>query len=408
MLFPYMLRRMRRQPLPFLLLFLLNLAVAIALSMLFRGAVALEKEIDDVYAHSAVVCRVSSLNGSQTEALSLPPWVISLFMGEEALPPSAPSEITDVPLAETFRSYLSDAHCRVSAMCLWKHVPFRLTAITDVAADSRLSTEHGNSFMFFPGYGLSDLFENPHYCLLPRTAAYDPEEDGPISIGFEAGLDEPVFYDFIPIGTHIAGGNLIYCSWDSGMQIIEPLGLPLRAEALWAELQDARTSLHFRQNIAPSFFVEPNPEGTRTPWKDAPVPAQFFPYALLISDDFLQITVSKLNQNLSLFRLCTLALLVVTLVLGAISSWSIVRHRIKALALQQIMGLSRRRTFAETWCELALSAAIGTLLGALGCAPPPGFFPLLLIALLCSVVSAALVLFVVLRKNLIQSLKEDS
>ena len=147
-----------------------------------------------------------------------------------------------------------------------------------------------------------------------------------------------------------------------------------------------------------------------TVWEDSPV-YNHFPFALLVNDDVLEQTVSGLQNNLSIFRLCTTAIVALSLILGLVAGHLIVRQRIKTLALQRILGQSNGYIFAETWLELTAITAVGIIAGmGAGWLVGVRAYPwgALAASLIFYVIGIASAIYSIVRTDLIQSIKEDA
>lgn len=409
MAFPYMIQRIKRQPLAVVLLFGLNFVTALLLCVLHTGSIRLNEQIDAVYDNATVTCQVSSITGTQCDNLHLPEWVIRLFFGKSCIPNSSGISFSDDADAERFLTYIADAYAKVSIKGQFRGGSVNIIGITDIEADRALQEENGCYITWQEPFNDAIFSGSDEYCVIPKTMLTALSEAGNIEINFQSG-DKAVTREFLAVGAHTGADDVIYCPWGITAQINRELDGAIHAAAITAVLRDSRSVPEFWENATGNYFVEPNPEGELTPWEESPI-YNNYPYALLVNDDKLEGTVSGLQNNLSFFRLCTTAMIVLSLIVGLVAGHLIVRKRTRALALQQILGRSNGNIFAEILLELAASTAIGIITGiGLSCLMGVKDFPwsaLLASPALC-ILGIASAIISILHKDLIRTIKEDA
>lgn len=96
------------------LLFALNFVAALLLCILNSSSERLAKQIDEVYENAVITCQVSNLTGTQTEDLSLPQWVVHLFMGNAGVPGTEHINFSNDAVAAAFRAYLSAVYAKTA------------------------------------------------------------------------------------------------------------------------------------------------------------------------------------------------------------------------------------------------------------------------------------------------------
>lgn len=411
MIFPYMRQRLRRTPLSALPPFLLCLAAALLLCMLRSGCVRLQTQLDAVYENSTVTCQVSNLTGTQTEALQLPEWVARIFMGKESIPEREKITYSDEANATEFASWFREVYAettlRVSSSC----GDIRLVGVTDRRADHALMEEYGGGIHWLYGHDNSFFASGDDFCIV-SASLYErmlAEECTSLTV-YGVSEQHPVEVPFAVIGTHAGADNLVYTSWGAAAQLQVQLEGVLTTDSITAVLRDNRTISQFRKDIMGLYFAAPNAQGQKTTWTGSIIHSSY-PYALLINDATLQKTVSQLERNLTIYQLCTYATVLLTCVLGLTIGHLIVRHRSKALALQRVLGQSNCAIFFEAWAELSgaslLGAAVGLLAAAmLGARAVP--WGTLLLALLSCVLGIASAIVLILRTDLVRSIKEGN
>lgn len=409
MTFPYMMRRIKRQPLAAVLLFGLNFTTALLLCILHVSIIRLNEQIDDVYDNAIITCQVSNIAGTQTDDLHLPEWVIRLFLGKFSVPNSSGVSYRDDEDAGRFLAYISDVYAKVSIRGQYCANVVNVVGLTDIEADRTLQEEYGCNIEWQEGYDDTIFFGRKAYCLVPETLLPALSETEIIEISFLSS-DETVKKDLLVVGTHTGAENVIYCPWSITTQINQEIHGAIHADSITAALRDSREISEFWEEAAGKYFVEPNGKGELTVWEESPV-YDHFPYALLINDDVLEETVSMLQNNLSIFRLCTAAIIGLSLVLGLVVGHLIVRQRVKALALQRILGQSNGYIFAESWLELTAVTVFGIIAGmGASCLMNVRDFPweVLLASLIFYILGIASAVFSILRTDLIRSIKEDA
>ena len=409
MIFPYTMQRIKRQPLAAVLLFGLNFVAALLLCILHISSIRLSEQIDAVYDNTAITCQVSNITGTQTDDLRLPEWVIRVFMGKSSVPNSSGVSYRDDEDAERFRTYISEVYAKVSVKGQFCGNQVNVVGITDMEAERALQEEYGCYIDWQASFGDSIFSGADAYCIVPETMLPALSEPESIEIRFQSA-EQTVTKELLVVGTHTGIDNAIYCPWEITTQINQELDGAIHADAITAVLRDSRAVPAFWEEAAGKYFVEPNAKGELTVWEDSPV-YNHFPYALLVNDDVLEQTVSGLQNNLSIFRLCTTAIVALSLILGLVAGHLIVRQRIKTLALQRILGQSNGYIFAETWLELTAITAVGIIAGmGAGWLVGVRAYPwgALAASLIFYVIGIASAIYSIVRTDLIQSIKEDA
>lgn len=409
MTFPYMMQRIKRQPFAAVLLFGLNFVAALLLCILHISSIRLNEQINAVYDNATITCQVSDITGTQTDDLRLPEWVIRVFMGKSSVPNSSGVSYGDDADADLFRTYISDAYAKVSIKGQCSGNTVDVVGITDLAADRALQEEYGCRIEWRELFDDTIFAGTDAYCVVPISLLPTLSESVNIEISFKSS-DQTVKKEFLVVGTHTGMVNVIYCPWSITTQINQELDGAIHADAITAVLRDNRSVSVFWEEAASNYFVEPNAKGELTEWEESPVYTHF-PYALLVNDDVLKETISRLENNLSIFQLCTTAIIVLSLILGLVVGHLIVRQRIKTLALQRVLGQSNGYIFTETWLELTAVTVIGIIAGmGASCVLGVREFPwgALAASLIFYVIGIASAIYSILRTDLMRSIKEDA
>ncbi len=410
MTFPYMLQRIKRRPVATFLLLGLNFIAALLLCLLHISSNRLNCQIDSVYENAVITCQVSNLTGTQTDDLRLPEWIIRIFLGKENVPNSSGVFYSDEENAAKFRSYISDVYVKVSVKGKLQGSNVEVVGITSLKADRALQEEFGCYIDWKEPFDETIFSGADAYCIVPKSLLSAFTEQDSIVLSFKRTGQEPVTKEFLIVGTHTGKDNTIYCPWSITTEINQEIDGTLHADSITAVLSNSRSVPVFWENAACHYFVEPNAKGELTVWEESHV-YDYFPYALLVNDDMLEETVSELQNNLLVFRLCTVTIVVLSLILGFVVGHLIVRQRTKTLALQRILGQSNGNIFAETYLELTSVTAAGIITG-IGTGWLIGIkdFPwdALATSFVFYTIGIASAVCSILRTDLIRSAKEDA
>ncbi len=407
MAFPYMLQRIKRQPAAAIVFFSLNFVAALLLCVLHNSSIRLNTQIEEVYKNAVITCEVSNLTGTQTEDLNLNEGIIRLFMGDSSVPNSQGVHYYPDGTRELFRSYLSSVSAKVSIRGEYLGDTVNLVGLTDMDAERALREEYGARITWEEPFDAAVFSQEEAYCLIPVSMLSTVPETRIIELTFYTE-EQPVTKELRVVGTHNALEDRIYCPWSITTQINQEIDGWIHADSISAVIRDSKTIPEFWEKAASHYFAEPNAKGGPTPGEGSPV-NKYFPYALLINDVVLKETVSGLQKNLFLFRLCTAAILALSLILGLVAGFLIVRQRVKALALQRILGQSNGTIFAQTWLELTAVTALGIIAGALASGMLRNLpWEALLASLVFYMLGITIAIFSILRTDLIRSIKEDA
>ena len=133
-MFPYMMQRIKRQPLAVALLFLLNFVAALLLCILHGGSQQMSRRIGNVYQNAKVSCYVSNLTGTQSDGLTIPEWVIHLFVEKDKIPGSSGVNYSNDGDTAFFQSYLAALQAQTVLNGQFQRGQAQLAGITGLAA----------------------------------------------------------------------------------------------------------------------------------------------------------------------------------------------------------------------------------------------------------------------------------
>ena len=328
-MFPYMMQRIKRQPLAVALLFLLNFVAALLLCILHGGSQQMSRRIGNVYQNAKVSCYVSNLTGTQSDGLTIPEWVIHLFVEKDKIPGSSGVNYSNDGDTAFFQSYLEEVQVKtvLTGQCQGGQV--QVAGITGLAAEPALLPESGCTVTWQAPYDETIFSQPTAYCLLPAGMQSALTGEGTIQVILSA--EEGQTMEFLPVGTHTGPASTIYCAWQTAAELSLETEGTIRASAISATFRDSSQISTFWASVGSHYFAEPNAQGRPTPWEDS-MRYTYYPFSLVILDDMVEDTIARLENNLLVYRLCTAALVVLTPALNLVGGQLVVRNRVRILA----------------------------------------------------------------------------
>ena len=124
-----------------------------------------------------------------------------------------------------------------------------------------------------------------------------------------------------------------------------------------------------------------------------------------INDDLLQTLVVTMERSLTINRLSSALIFVMSAVAGFLTGFLVIRSRKREITLMRTIGCSGGRIYAEFALEQLACLCIGVLLGGSYAMWQPLWKIVLFAALNFVGLSAALIVF--LNVNLLSTMKED-
>lgn len=401
--FAYLLRQMLRQKAKCALVLGSGLVLALLLCVLHIGDLRMDRQIEQVYDNTRVLCEVTNLTGTQSENLDLPVWVLRVFSPELLKQLDAYQDFQMPEDEIPFSRYLTDIQVKTALTGGKCHQsPVTIHGLTSLDAARELRTEAGRVITWQDGFDEGIFLGDAPLCLIPQDLG-GAVTDGAITVDFGADRAERLQV----AGTYVGGASKIYCSWTAAVQAAQRVEQPVAADSIHATLRDNRKIAEFRDVCASRWFAEPNSKGTPTPWAESAA-YESYPYALAIYDDTLEKTVGSLKQNQQIFRFCMKAIAVLSLGISFLISHLMIRQREKTLALQRLLGRSKVQIFLEASVEYISLSTAGFLLGLIlpwafsGVRPPWAY---VLTGYGTGCVGAVMAVSMFLRRDLMQSLK---
>ena len=104
--------------------------------------------------------------------------------------------------------------------------------------------------------------------------------------------------------------------------------------------KDNRRIDEFKQRCASVYFASVYPLGVPQPWEASPI-YDSYPYALEVYDKTLNETFRTLENVMTVFQICQIAVVILTLGMGFIVGNLSAKHRQNELALLNVLGLPR-------------------------------------------------------------------
>lgn len=413
MVLTYMLTRMRRSLFTCAVVCLVSLAIAALLCVLHAAAGRMDRQIDQVCDELPVSCAVTNLTGTQTDDLDLPYWVVNLFWSDK-------TTIGGKPLDRAFSSYIQQVQAKktlqgrrlVEGEAEGQRMP--VVGVTGLAADRRMRPEDGCTVTWLPGFGQELFGGGEALCLVPwelyETLPEDPGGGKRLALALSSQFtEETVQREFQVAGTYVGGSGGVYCPWAVMEALCRQVDGWVSADSLGAVLRNNWEMEEFR-DYASRFFATVDPEGTRQPWENSTIYTSY-PYAFEIYDGVLRETQRTLARNRDLLELVAKTILVLSLGIGFLVGFLLIRNRSRELALLRTLGTPKGKIFLQAFGEQLLLSLLGIVLGA-------GFFALIAgqgpvwgslgVYWACDLVGAAAAIGYFLRGNLLAAIKEET
>lgn len=381
---------------------LLALVISLALSILQMSINQMTQQREALYDQMEVQCAVTNLTGTQTDNLSLPSWVVDLFF----------SDVTTVagqPQDRAFSSYVRDVCVKKTITTQSKRA---LSGVSSLAADPKMRADNGCKIIWLDGYDAGIFTGESFVCLIPEELySFCPTDDNGnpyLHLGFESRLqDKRLDHDFIVAGYYTGDGKAVYCPWLVMRELCQALDGYVSADSIRATVRNNREIEPFR-DYAAGWFATVTASGDPQPWDASPL-YDSYPFAFEIYDSTFQQTLQTLQDNISLMRLASRAILALSLAIGFLAGFLLIRNRARELALMQTLGTGKTVIFFQALLEQAAPTALGVVLASAGfaaAATPP---LAQLAAFFCfDIGGAAAATALFLRQNLLSAMKEEN
>ncbi len=393
MRFPYLLNRMKRRRKMCFFVFLIALVTSLVLCSMSIGESSMSAKIEEVYDRTTVTCAVTNLTGTQSDNLALPKWVIDLFMESE----------DRVHIPETpFSDYITDVEVKATLKGKRNGVSVSVVGITSFAADHTFRVEESEVEWLA---GDESVFRGEEAVCVVSDDIYEslPKGDSSVTVQVYGDYNSEVTADqtMEVVGVCTGKTNTVYCPWEIIYNLSPIVNGSINADSIGATLKDSRKIDEFKEKCSSNYFVDVDPRGIPRKWEASPI-YENYPYALEIYDETLSQTVSSLQQNQRIFKICRIIITVLTMGFGFVIGNLSTKQRQNEIALQYILGLSVPRIFIEAWLEHVAVSVVGfvvIILPALIISPSAMPWGNLLIAFVANSAGAAIAVFQVLHKR---------
>lgn len=394
----YTLKRFLRAPVPAIAVILF----ATILSTILCGVQAANEREEMEYRQ---ICRtipvdvyVSNLTGTSIDNLSAPRWVMDamrLFLNDHVkdLQGKASVDIHTIAINDE------------------PHYNQMLVGITSLSAAGELAQGSQELVTWQDGFDESFLQGTELVCILPETMVPDGTQM-PISVQLhfesnrynasQAQFDKfEIDRIFRVVGVH--GNNSgIYCPLAVVEILLSQLDRELVYDRVGGVLID-NFGIQELRDAASKWFVEPSLSGKTTPWDKNGY--SYYPYALMIDDSQLRAAEETLETSLTINRICTMLVFVLSAGAGFLIGFLMIRSRKREIALMRTMGTPNISIYGGFAFEQMLCVVLGTLLGGSAFRWQPEGRLLTFVCIYFVGLTVALLIF--LHTNLISTIKED-
>lgn len=389
--------RLRRKPLIAVMIFGFTAIITIVLCGLNRGISDAQSHYDEIYKTIDVRCTVTNLTGDQSDHLSLPPDMISLFAGR--------SEGMNDRFPDDLAKWVENVQLTGSTKFNWNGEEYTLTGITSRQAKNSLWSENGCTIRWNEGIDDNVFAGDRAVCMIPEALSKKLEESGLpgdiLSLTIEARYDFQTEYNGeleIAGVYHSEETTTIYCPWDTYTRILRSMGTLASADSLSAVLRDNNDLEEFRL-LASEWFATPTPNAAG---RDS---INGFYFALDINDSQLVQAETNLNNSMSVNRIAVILVFIMSTAAGALVGFLMIRNRKREIIIMRTVGTPDRQIYGSFAAEQLACVIPGVLAGG-------AYFlwkPISWLALFVGVyfVGLTAALLISLRKNLMTTIKED-
>ena len=203
-------------------------------------------------------------------------------------------------------------------------------------------------------------------------------------------------------GTHQGDEGIIHCPYSVMKGIYGQLDRKTEVDFITAVLADNDLLIEAREE-ARYWFPEPDLSGAKIPWRFGSY--TYYPYALRIDDSQLRSLEETLENSLTINKICTTLVFLLSAGAGFFIGFLMVRSRKREIALMRTLGTPGRSIYAGLATEQMLCVLLGVILGGGAFFWQPAGQLLIFAGIYFAGLTVALLVF--LRKNLLTTIKED-
>lgn len=389
----YVLIHIRRKPLVYVAMFLFAAIISLTLCSLHSGNDVALAQYNDIYYKIDVRCTVTNLAGDQSDRLDIPSGIIHLFTGITGYGGSDLAEL------------LEDVQMKGSVEILWNNETYTLTGITSTDIEPKLWPENGCTVFWNENVDSNFWSGDKLECIIPQELqkkmldAAVFSEYFPVHISAAYSREKEYDGDLKILGTYQGSNDrIIYCPWNTYIYILNSIGRSETADAIFATLGN-NSNLQLLRETASLYFAEPNPRniGLETDGK--------YYYALDINDSQLVQAKTNLENSMTVNRIAAMLVFALSAVAGSFVGVLIIRSRKKEIILMRTIGAPSWRIFLGFVMEQLIFVMIGAIAGGAKFEWNPVGWLVIFVCVYCIGLSVAL--FIMLRKKLLTTMKED-
>lgn len=385
------LRRLRRSPLPALGVLLFAVILSAVLCSVQKANEREYEKYQETYHAIPVYFSVTNLSGTNAANLSIPQEFSDVFTKSGGL-----------------KRYVSDLQLVCTHKATGKYEFYTLRGITSTVLSPELWAENGRYITWKEGYSESVFGGDAMVCIVPEIMEVPTDEEtgeAYLELEFEKPKAVPaVTYSckLLVVGTYNDGGDQIYCPYTVCEQVYTELKESLEVQSIRATLAN-NDDLEELRVASKRWFAEPNPLGEKTPWGVMGYP--YFPYALSIDDEMLRQAAETLENSMITNQVCTVVILCLSAAAGFLIGYLMIRSRKREIALMRTLGTSNFRIYFSFALEQVLCFGLGIAIGG----TINSWEPRDRLGILAAIyfVGLTISLLVMLRKNLLATIKED-
>lgn len=354
MTFPYLLHRMTRRKTNCLVNFLIAFIASLLLYYMHIGECTMSNQIDNVYEQSTISCAVTNLTGTQSDNLNLSYWVVDLF--------SEPLDDAVHTPETSFLDYIKDVQFKITMQGMISGQSIEIIGITSLSADRSFRPEE-NTITWFDKFDESVFKGTKAICVVTEDIYQQLITDGDyanLTLEVHGKYNQDVIskVDLEIAGICSGKKNTVYCPWGIASTIYTSINGKISADCIYATIINNREIAEFEEKCVQKYFAEVDPYGEPQAWDESSM-YDTYPYAFAIYDDTLNQTVASLQQHQSIYRLCQKMIIILTMGIGFIIGNLSTKQRQNEIALQNVLGLSISRIFAEVWLEHLIISCTG-------------------------------------------------
>ena len=389
----YVWKHITRKPLIFVAILLFTSIIALALCGLHSGNDAALEQYNDINCKIDVRCTVTNLAGDQSDRLDIQPGTIALFTG------------ADSHISADLSDLLEDVQIKGSVEIIWNNESYILTGITSTEIEPKLWPENGCTVFWNENADRNFFASNEMACIIPQTLqkklidAEQPTDE--FSLHFVAAFPYEKDYDakLTVLGTYQGTNDkIIYCPWETYVSVVNAMGRSETAEAMFATLRN-NNELPLLREIAYQYFAEPDPSNAGQEMVGN--------YYHTFDINHLQLSQAQTNleNSMTVNQIAAVLVLALSAAAGAFIGFLMIRNQKKEIALMRTMGTPNSRIYMSFVIEQMVFVVLGAIVGGSKFMWNPVSWLVLFVCVYFIGLSAALL--VMLRKNLLTTIKED-